>query len=476
MTMESFATPYPVIFHDGEMEHDKGHVGVHSVLSFKRFQSQMSRLIGAPANQLSTVFVCRRTLKDTEKRQKLPINETTNFNIILNQHNPSKERDCHFLVSIKKSKKERKGTRKRTSEADNADDEDSTSSRGGASPSDERPEPGITMDKSFASEATSPTSILQRPVSPALSSSERVEEQISLGMSSSAKNSIGSGDKVERILLRREGVGQNSFVSPRLGWPGPGQRVEGFNVNSVEGFNANNAGSTGEFVFTQSPQRPATIQDDLWRTEKAWMQDGVAGRQSEKMVLQAMQPPSIMSSVSRAELYRQGRFTDSTASQGFGMRPPTTLQRLGIVNRPRQPPFADIPARPIFSSFEGSGNIIPRNATAMPTPLTVNTGFHQAQLHSLMLQMQTPYKSFPAIASPGMHNSNPGVYGLGQVNTDLRADTQVRTYHCGRCSEKNQGPVPFHFCVNDRITTGFRGPSPAGPIARPSKRQLEAAA
>lgn len=47
-----------------------------------------------------------------EKRQKLPVNENTNFCIILNQHNPSRERDAHFLVSIKKSKKDRKGARK----------------------------------------------------------------------------------------------------------------------------------------------------------------------------------------------------------------------------------------------------------------------------------------------------------------------------------------------------------------------------
>ena len=38
------------------------------------------------------------------------MNENTNFNIILNQHHPSKERDAHFLISVKKSKKDRKGS------------------------------------------------------------------------------------------------------------------------------------------------------------------------------------------------------------------------------------------------------------------------------------------------------------------------------------------------------------------------------
>ncbi|KAJ7545509.1 hypothetical protein O6H91_09G123100 [Diphasiastrum complanatum] len=425
----------------------------------------MSRLIGAPANQLSAVFVCRRTLKDTEKRQKLPINETTNFNIILNQHNPSRERDCHFLVSIKKSKKERKGTRKRISEAENVDDEDSTSSRGGSSPSEERPKPGLPVDKFFSTEAASPTSILQRSVSPALSPSESADEHISLGLSANANNSIAPADKVERILLRREGVNPNSSVTPRLGWPvvGPGQRVEGFDVNA--------AGRNVEFL-SQGPQRPPFIQDEHWKAERAWMQNGIAGRQSEKEMFQAVQPPPFMSPASRAELFRLGRFTDSTLSQGFGTRPPTALQRIGAMNHP--PSFPDIPTRSILSSFESSGNIIPRNPIA--TLLTVNTGVHQAQMNSLMLHMQRPIRSFPVIASPERPNPHGGVYRLGQDNTDSRADVQAYTYHCHFCSERNQGPPLFHFCVNDRILTGFRGPSPAGPITRPSKSQLEVAA
>jgi hypothetical protein len=62
--MESFATPYPVIFMDGDgVETEKGHIGVHSVLSFKRFQSIMTQKTGLPAQNLSAVFVCRRTVR-----------------------------------------------------------------------------------------------------------------------------------------------------------------------------------------------------------------------------------------------------------------------------------------------------------------------------------------------------------------------------------------------------------------------------
>ena len=170
--MESFATPFPVYFDDGESSEPKamGVIGVHSVLSFKRFQALLSQKISLPAGQLTAVFVCRRAVRgqpgrlvpghrlaagragarraartarvrrawwhrsggggvapvvcprfaalsarplpqggEGDKRQKLPVNENTNFNIILNQHHPSKERDAHFLISVKKSKKDRKG-------------------------------------------------------------------------------------------------------------------------------------------------------------------------------------------------------------------------------------------------------------------------------------------------------------------------------------------------------------------------------
>ena len=63
--MESFATPFPVYFDDGESSEPKpmGVIGVHSVLSFKRFQALMSQKINLPAGQLTAVFVCRRAVR-----------------------------------------------------------------------------------------------------------------------------------------------------------------------------------------------------------------------------------------------------------------------------------------------------------------------------------------------------------------------------------------------------------------------------
>jgi hypothetical protein len=63
--MESFATPYALFFDDGDGGEPRamGHIGVHSVLTYRRFQALMSQKVNLAANQLSAVFVCRRTVR-----------------------------------------------------------------------------------------------------------------------------------------------------------------------------------------------------------------------------------------------------------------------------------------------------------------------------------------------------------------------------------------------------------------------------
>ena len=93
------------------------------MLNYKRFQQLVSQKTGYLASQTSSVLVCRRQVGDVEKRQKLPINENTNFNIILSQHNPMRERDVHFLVTLKKSKKERKQSSRKKADEEEAEGE-----------------------------------------------------------------------------------------------------------------------------------------------------------------------------------------------------------------------------------------------------------------------------------------------------------------------------------------------------------------
>ncbi|CAM6095959.1 unnamed protein product [Calypogeia fissa] len=506
--MESFATPYPVLFYDGEQEHDKGHVGLHSVLTFKRFQALVAQKTGIPANQLSAVFVCRRTLKDTEKRQKLPINDNTNFNIILNQHNPSRERDCHFLVSMKKSKKERKGgsTRKRSAEAENADDDDSTSSRGDLSPSDERPKVG-SVDETFSPEATSPRSFLERPSSPTLkpASINGNGQKTSSNGSPNGKLPLGVVEyKVERTLLRREGAGQNGFASPRSSSGGTGgatgQRVEGFSVNSSAA-----AVAKGEVHTVAQAANASTQQlDDRRKADKHWRQsspvldDNGTLRQNEKAANghvhpAAGQPTSLNNhSSTRSDLFNQDRFNDSI-SQAHVMRPPSAVMArgngvpvgssttaAGLQRHSSMLSFSNgsRPTTPsISSAATTAGNFIPRVSVGSGAAVGNATGgltLQQAQAHITHMQ-QLHQSSLTGSMTPLELSKLNGML-RGLVARDNRGENAKVCKLCCILREKNSGPPPFHWCVDDTITKGFRGPSPAGPIGRPVKRHVEAAA
>ena len=485
--MESFATPYQVVFYDGEHEHEKGVVGVHSVLSFKRFQALMSQKTGIPANQLSAVFVCRRTLKDTDKRQKLPINENTNFNIILNQHNPSREKDCHFLVSIKKSKKERKGTRKRNAEAENADDEDSNSSRGDLSPSDERPKPGSGTDEPFSPEATSPSVFLQQNPSPPTTPLPNANGQrFSNSSPTNGKVTMTApeGIKVERTLLRREGMGQNGFASPRAGWQNGGsassQRVEGFSLPSA---------GKGESPLQNGEDHRRKLENN-----KAWMQDDgrdSSARQSEKLSGQAgaQQPQHVLQQGPLVDLFLQDRFNDSmNQNQSPGVRPGSSaLSRNGVVQSSAPPlsssrspnslPMTNTMSRPSPSANSGAanGNFLPRVSMVTGQSNSLMLQHAQAHLSHLQQQHQHQHQHQQHISSmtPLEFSKLSGVL-RGLVGRESSRGEGQKV--CHRCQAPKNDLSEFHWCVNDTITMGFRGPSPAGPIGRPGKRHVEAAA
>ncbi|KAL3688457.1 hypothetical protein R1sor_014766 [Riccia sorocarpa] len=451
--MESFATPYSVIFYDGEQEHDKGHVGVHSVLTFKRFQAIMSQKTGIPAYQLSSVFVCRRTLKDTEKRQKLPINENTNFNIILNQHNPSREKDCHFLVSIKKSKKERKVTRKRNAETENADDEDSNSSRGDLSPSDERPKSG-SADETSSPESTSLPTFLQRPSSPSAIPAGNGNKQQS---SPPGKISLGSDFKVERTLLRREGAGQSGFASPRAGW-GNGvssQRVEGFNVPS-------GAVKTESHALQMPSGSPAQNHEDRRNLEKHWNQSGRVQedgsfRQSEKATVHSqLHHPSGLDS------FHQDRFSDANP-QGNGQRSAAAVLARNSSAKDFSVSAVLHRSSSMSNAFSGArstmfpvpttttGNFIPRvGMEGLAAPKAGGTHgeltLQQAQAHMSHLQQQ--YQSSP-LQGPMSQLEFSKLNGMlrGLVARESWGESTKICKFCCFLRERNIGPPPFHCTV-----------------------------
>lgn len=456
--METFATPYPVIFHDGERDHDKGQIGVHSVLTFKRFQALLSHKIGFPASQLSAVFVCRRTAKEN-KRQKLPINDNTNFNIILNQHNPIWEKDCHFLVSMKKSKKERKGTRRRNIDAETGEEDGSVSPRGDLSPQEERPKCDGSADDEPAQEAL----VMRAPVLPVASSSEglvtitpephrllteKSPQHVNLPNQRLINASSNGGrPNGEKILLRRE---QNIPGSLSSSWQ---------NRSQVD------------LVSTSMPQGSPAHQADMRHGDKAFGQGELGeGRQMQRSnhTLVLGQPSHQQAVVSPTTEGFQERYHDVVAA-----RSAVLLQRNGKFNLSGGtsiPPFTPSPAaRPL--TYPPTGGML---LSRVPNGLTSGTtaALQQAQAHYLNLQAQ--HSDQMQLNPQALSKMRGVVRNLAACENESHRPSGV-CQHCCTFRERNINPTPFHLCVHDRVTNGFRGPSPAGPIERPAKR-VEAAA
>lgn len=456
--MESFATPYPVMFYDGEREHDKGQIGVHSVLTNKRFQALLSQKIGLPANQLSAVFVCRRTAKDTDKRQKLPINDNTNFNIILNQHNPIWEKDCHFLVSVKKSKKERKGSRRRSAETENGDDDDSVSPRGELSPQDERPKSKVSVDDGAAREELQSQTNMMGP-GPSLPGSPQSENPLDQRLNTTASPNGKEGS--EKVLLRRE---QTSPDSPRQNGSQVDKHVDMISTGSPP-------------MESSSRQGSSSHQADVQNTDEALGQiernDGrPINRTDQKVVIG--QPSPLQMAVLQNSGPLQERYNEAVP-----VRSPVLLQRNGILNVAgtvvSDPSFPHVSASRPLAYPMPTGMLlsrVPSGISGLVSGNSASLNLQQAQAHYLNLQSQ--HSEQIHLTPQALSKMRGAVRGLAAYENENPKGSGV-CRHCCTFRERNIRPTPFHLCVHDRVTNGFRGPSPAGPIERPAKR-LEAAA
>ncbi|GLJ20463.1 hypothetical protein SUGI_0372310 [Cryptomeria japonica] len=60
-----------------------------------------------------------------------------------------------------------------------------------------------------------------------------------------------------------------------------------------------------------------------------------------------------------------------------------------------------------------------------------------------------------------------------QVDSSQRDHQQRQCEVCYDLKRRNIKPTPFHCCVKDKFTLGFRGPSPAGLIERPGKSSVQ---
>lgn len=99
--MEGGAGPeFPVVFFDGEREMNIGSIRVYPLLEFKAFQLMLSQRIGISPNQIS-IYLCDRKSSKFEDRRRIPITGKSNFGLI------AVEKNCFFLVVLKRSRKSR---------------------------------------------------------------------------------------------------------------------------------------------------------------------------------------------------------------------------------------------------------------------------------------------------------------------------------------------------------------------------------
>ncbi|KAL7619040.1 hypothetical protein Lser_V15G02243 [Lactuca serriola] len=93
---------FPVVLFDGERETDVGNVKIHEDLLFKEFQMKLSQMIGISYNNLTTYLVDSRKSKISPERRKILITGKVNFSVII------RERNCYFLVVLKRSRRDRR--------------------------------------------------------------------------------------------------------------------------------------------------------------------------------------------------------------------------------------------------------------------------------------------------------------------------------------------------------------------------------
>lgn len=121
-------------------------------------------------------------------------------------------------------------------------------------------------------------------------------------------------------------------------------------------------------------------------------------------------------------------------------------------------------SRPTRNRSRGSPtrtNFLPRMVTGQSNQLMLQ----QAQAHLQAMEFSKLSGVFR------------GLVGSRDSSAGSRADSSTQKI-CKLCcfwQERNIAEPPFHWCVNDAITMGFRGASPAGPIGRPTRRTIEAA-
>ncbi|KAH7444180.1 hypothetical protein KP509_02G068600 [Ceratopteris richardii] len=446
--MENFAAPYPLVFFDGEQEHYVGLVRIRPDFSVKRFQILISQRTGVPHSQLCTVFVCDKIIKGSKKKQRVPINASTNFSAIIDQHNPNVEKDSYFLVSMKRSRKERKGSRKRGPEHGMSN---------GWEPGNDRP----------AIEGTG-------------------HHRFNVGVDLAALNNASSyqlaSNFVDSSRAMDSSTGRITLMNdskPLLkhAW----NRSEAKASMRTGGFSAN------DHVHFNSPRfaalRPEDQREINWKWEDVFpgvkpfehWDSHVAFRPFHRVDADYFLPNHDSSfngfflddadangNAHLVDAYNYNQLMNTTSDAST--HPPGQISEFPCFSGPKPSFFfQSTPHIPILGS-ENEGNE-QRNGDFF------FDGQSQVQLLS-----DGDWQKMPSVSADVLDMQDSGLF----MNSCKKQETVRSLLYCQLCLEcrkKQVTPIPFHWCVEDAVTDGFQGPSPAGPIGRQVKSlHVEAAA
>ncbi|KAK3243373.1 hypothetical protein CYMTET_44149 [Cymbomonas tetramitiformis] len=444
--MESFATPYPVIFFDGETERDAGCIGVHSVLTFKRFQSLMSQKTGLSVNQLSAVFVCRRTVNDVEKKQKLPINENTNFCIILNQHNPSRERDAHFLISVKKSKKDRKGgaTGKKKTAEEEEEEEALQDALADPTPVQDPKPPVIKPVPPVLTPAPSP----QASAAAQREAAQRERERLNIALGRSQPTPEVKGLRREQPPLSFSGSTGRPAAPAAGNVAGNPAAIQ----NGSRGPGTAHLGGSG--LSSQSSQHPAGATGSAPPNAALSMGVSVTG----PTTLPQGAPRGGFPGPAGLSSGPLGASPSNGAQFGGGGEPNDAVQA-------GEPARGNEPSRDLGSDSAGGSMGL---GLEMGIGLGGVTGGARRAGIAGSIGASAEAGAEAKGPSGGSASSRAGPERERPVALDsvqLEPEPPKSCKFCAFCRDRARAP-PFHWCVDDRVVVGFRGPSPAGPICR----------
>ncbi|GJT57214.1 hypothetical protein Tco_0992268 [Tanacetum coccineum] len=107
--LEEESVVFPLVLYDGEREIDVGHVKIRASLDFKQFQMMLKETIGISYNNLTTYFVDSNKTKVPSERRKTLVTGKVNFAVLM------QEKDCYFLVVLKRSRRDRRRKPNKTS-------------------------------------------------------------------------------------------------------------------------------------------------------------------------------------------------------------------------------------------------------------------------------------------------------------------------------------------------------------------------